>query len=620
MCGIVGMVNGHPVAADLVAALGRLEYRGYDSAGVALAGPGLPVHRILGRATDLVPVLEAEHPQGHAGIGHTRWATHGRAELRNAHPHRYGGVAVVHNGIIENHDALRRQLREKGHHFASDTDSEVIPHLMSEALAQGRTPVEALLETCRVLKGAYAIAAVTEAEPDRLLVARMGSPLVVARGAGVAATASDPAALAGMAQEYAALAEGEIAELSGQGVHFHPIRIQERRSTERRQQPRPVAVERRGQGRRAAQRSWQLIADPTAARADGRIFTHHTRREIAEQPEALAATDAALRGLALAPAVVACDRFTVIACGSSLFAGAVARDAIERAAGVTVDLEIASEYRDRSAPPQGVALLISQSGETADTIAAMGRFRAAGLPAIGMVNVRESAIGRAAEMVWPVTAGQEIGVAATKSFTSQLLALMRFSIALGEARGTGDVDYRAALAKALDAAPGICAEAEKSEPTARILAQRIAGEGEALFIGRGWGAALAQEGALKLKELSYIHAEGYPAGELKHGPIAVVREGSPVIVCTPGDAGQAKVLANASAVAARGARVVALTDAAGAEAASATAAETIILPGDALTAPFAQAVFMQLLAYHTALALGHDVDRPRNLAKSVTVE
>jgi glutamine---fructose-6-phosphate transaminase (isomerizing) len=620
MCGIVGMVNGHPVAADLVAALGRLEYRGYDSAGVALAGPGLPVHRILGRATDLVPVLEAEPPQGHAGIGHTRWATHGRPELRNAHPHRHGGVAVVHNGIIENHDVLRRQLRERGHHFASDTDSEVIPHLMSEALAQGRSPVEALLETCRVLKGAYAIAAVTEAEPDRLLVARMGSPLVVARGQGVAATASDPAALAGMAHEYAALAEGEIAELTARASISTRPASRSAAAPSAASSPAPVAVERRGQGRRAEQRSWQLIADPTAARADGRIFTHHTRREIAEQPEALAATDAALRGLTLAPAVVACDRFTVIACGSSLFAGAVARDAIERAAGVTVDLEVASEYRDRSAPPQGVALLISQSGETADTIAAMARFRAAGLPAIGMVNVRESAIGRAAEMVWPVTAGQEIGVAATKSFTSQLLALMRFGIALGEARGTGDADYRAALAHALDAAPGICAEAEKSEPIARILAQRIAGEGEALFIGRGWGAALAQEGALKLKELSYLRAEGYPAGELKHGPIAVIREGSPVIVCTPGDASQAKVLANASAVAARGARVVALTDAAGAEAASGTAAETITLPGDALTAPFAQAVFMQLLAYHTALALGHDVDRPRNLAKSVTVE
>ncbi|MEI6161857.1 MAG: glutamine--fructose-6-phosphate transaminase (isomerizing), partial [Roseococcus sp.] len=565
-------------------------------------------------------VLEEAKPQGHAGIGHTRWATHGRPELRNAHPHSHGGVAVVHNGIIENHDALRRQLRDQGHHFASDTDSEVIPHLMSQAIAEGRSPVEALLETCRALEGAYAIAAVTEAEPDRLLVARMGSPLVVARGEGVAAIASDPAALAGMASEYAALAEGEIAELTGEGIHFHPIRIQERRRADRRQQPRTVALERRQDGRRAKRREWQPVADTMAARADGRAFAHHTRREIAEQPEALIATDAALQGLVLPEAVLACDRFTVIACGSSFFAGAVARDAIERAAGVTVDLEIASEFRDRAAPPKGVAILISQSGETADTIAAMARFRSAGLPAIGMVNVRESAIGRTAEMLWPVSAGQEIGVAATKSFTSQLLALMRFGIALGEARGTGDAAYRASLAQALDAAPQVCAEAEAMEPIARILAERIAGENEALFIGRRWGAALAQEGALKLKELSYIRAEGYPSGELKHGPIAVIREGSPVIVCTPGDAGQAKVLANASAVAARGAHVVALTDAAGAEAAGATASQTITLPGDALTAPFAQAVFMQLLAYHTALALGHDVDRPRNLAKSVTVE
>jgi glucosamine--fructose-6-phosphate aminotransferase (isomerizing) len=610
MCGIVGMVNGHPVAVDLAAALGRLEYRGYDSAGVALAGPGLPVHRILGRATDLVPMLEAAQPRGRAGIGHTRWATHGRPDLRNAHPHTHGGVAVVHNGIIENHDALRRQLRDQGHHFASDTDSEVIPHLMAEAISQGLEPIEALLVTCRALEGAYAIAAVTEAEPDRILVARMGSPLVVARGEGMAAIASDPAALAGMAREYAPLAEGEIAELTGDGITFHPVRIQERR-----RQQRPVA-----QDRRAPRREWQTVADPMAARQDGRHFAHHTRREIAEQPEALAATDAALKGLALPPDVVACDRFTVIACGSSLFAGATAREAIERAAGVTVDLEIASEFRDRAAPPRGIAILISQSGETADTIAAMARFRAAGLSTIGMVNVRESVIGRTAELVWPVSAGQEIGVAATKSFTAQLLALMRFGIALGEARGTGDAAFRTRLARALDDLPRICTEAEAMEPIARILAERIAGEEEALFIGRGWGAALAQEGALKLKELSYIRAEGYPSGELKHGPIAVIREGSPVIVCTPGDAGQAKVLANASAVAARGAHLVALTDVGGAEAAAATAAETITMPGDALVAPFAQAVFLQLLAYHTAVVLGHDVDRPRNLAKSVTVE
>jgi len=618
MCGIVGMVNGHPVAGDLIAALGRLEYRGYDSAGIALAGPDLQVHRVLGRAGALAERIAApgQRAEGHAGIGHTRWATHGRAELRNAHPHAWGGVAVVHNGIIENHAELRRGLEARGHEFASDTDSEVIPHLLAEAIAAGASPADALLATCRQLEGAYAIAAVTEAAPDRLLVARWGSPLVVARGRhGLAAVASDPLALAGLAEEYAPLADGEMAELSNGGIRFAETRIDERRTT-----GQAVAEERRLRLRRAPANDWRPLAAPGAARADGRAFAHDTRREIAEQAEALAATLAGLSGLSLPADVLAADRLTVIACGSSLYAGAVARSAIERAAGVTVDLEIASEYRDRHASPSGVGVLISQSGETADTLAAMARFREAGMPTIGVVNVRESAIGRTASLLWPVSAGTELGVAATKSFTAQLMALMHLGIILGEARGTGDAAYRAALGRALLAAPRVVAAAEALEPTAEAMALWLADEGEALFIGRGWGAAMAQEAALKLKELSYLHAEGYAAGELKHGPIAVIREGSPVFVSAAGDAAQPKVLSNASVAAARGAHVVALTDAAGAAAARDAAAEVVTLPGDALTAPFAQAVFFQLLAYHTALVLGHDVDRPRNLAKSVTVE
>ncbi len=606
MCGIVGMVNGHPVARDLVAALGRLEYRGYDRAGVALADPGLSVHKVVGRAADLGRVVAAAAPAGRAGIGHTRWATHGRPEARNAHPHEWCGIAVVHNGIIENHAALRSALVARGHTFASDTDSEVIPHLMAEAIADGLEPMDALVVACEALQGAYAIAAVTEAAPDRLLVARQGSPLVVARGGEGFAFASDPMALVGLAREYTPMAEGEVAEISDRGIAFRTLRIGQANRPERSRVPRPVAP-----------RAWRPIAEADALRADGRRFAHHTRREIAEQAEALTATDGALAGLTLPASVLAARRLTLIACGSSLLAGGVARDAIERASGAALDIEIASEFCDRAAPPEGAALLVSQSGETADTLAGMARFRTAGLPTVAVVNVRESAMARLATAVWPVSAGTEIGVAATKSFTAQLLALLRFGLELGRARGTGDAAYRAALSAALADVPALCAATEALEPEAQAIAARIVRENEALFIGRGWGAALAQEGALKLKELSYIRAEGYAAGELKHGPIALVREGSPVLVCAPGDATLPKVLANASAVAARGAHVVALTDALGARSID---GEKVILPGTALTAPFTQAVFLQLVAYHAAVILGCDVDHPRNLAKSVTVE
>ena len=594
MCGIVGLANGHPVAEDLVGALGRLEYRGYDSAGIALAGPGLPVLRTLGRAKGLSAQLRNMALRGTAGIGHTRWATHGKAELRNAHPHARGDVAVVHNGVIENHATLRAALIARGHVFHSDTDSEVIPHLMSEALEAGATPLEALRETCRQLEGAYAIAAVTRGAPHLLFAARQGSPLILARAENTAAIASDPLALAGLAEEYTALEEGDVLELGPAGVRFDAA------------SPR-------------AQRQWHPVAGRRDVAGMGQ-HVHHTRAEIAEQPMALADTDAALRAQAAPTALCGLDRLTLIACGSSLYAGAVARDAFERASGTTLDIEIASEFRDRAAPPWGGAILVSQSGETADTLSAMSRFTGRGLPTVAVVNVVESAIGRAASQAWPVNAGPEIGVAATKSFTAQLLALLRLGIALGEARQTGDATFRAALATELDSAGEVCAAAESFEPVAADIARRLVAEGEAMFIGRGWGAAMAAEAALKLKELSYLRADAYPAGELKHGPIALIREGSPVLVSAPGGTMQASTLANASAVAARGAHVIAITNAEGAEAARAVAAQVVVLPGPCLAAPFAQAVFFQLLAYHAAVALEREVDRPRNLAKSVTVE
>ena len=594
MCGIIGLVGRKPVAADLVAALGRLEYRGYDSAGVALAGDAIFLHKAIGRARDLGPAIDAAGPTGRAGIGHTRWATHGRPELRNAHPHAFGNVAVVHNGIIENHASLRAGLAARGHAFASDTDSEVIPHLFADALAEGAEPREALADVCGRLEGSFAIAALVQEAPDRLFVARRGSPLVVAEGNGMRAIASDPAALAGLPLRYAAVGEGEVLELDADGLR-----------TEARDG-----------------RQWQAVMAGRLA-GGGRAFGTDTRCEIAEQPDALRATAAALAGRDLPAGVRHATRLVVVACGSSLFAAGTARAAIEAATALPVDLEIASEYRDRSVPPAPgtAALLVSQSGETADTLAAMERLRKAGCPMVGVVNVPHSAIGRQTDALWPTAAGQELGVAATKTFTAQVMALTLLGLRLGVARGTLAPDRSAALRNAVDAAPGVAAAAEAAEPACIAIARRIVREKEALFIGRGAGAFLAAEAALKLKELSYIHAEGIAAGELKHGPIALIREGTPVVSIAPGGAGMPKLLANMSAVRARGAWVVALTDAAGAEACVGAADEVVVLPGASEEeAPFAAAVAVQLIALHAALELGHDVDRPRNLAKSVTVE
>ena len=596
MCGIVGLVNGHPVARDLVAALARLEYRGYDSAGLAVAGPGFALHKVVGCARDLSAALEPAMPEGRAGIGHTRWATHGRPEARNAHPHAAGGIAVVHNGIIENHASLRAELEAEGAVFRSDTDSEVIPHLIAGAMDRGMEFEAALLATCARLSGAYGIAAIADAEPGRILVARQGSPLVVGEGHESAAVASDPVALAGLADRYAVLEDGEVAELSQAGVRIRGAKP-------------------------ARSRGWSPLTGLQMAGGTARHGSH-TRREISEQAAAVQATALALAGLRLPLRLRRAPRLQVIACGSSLYAASMARGAIERAAGIPVDLEIASEFRDRAPPlaPRTAVALVSQSGETADTLAAMRIVEARGLSTIGVVNVPHSAIGRAAAARWPTAAGAEVGVAATKSFTSQAYALMRLGLALGEGSGRGDEAFREDLARALDTVPAVLAAAEGCEDAIRLLAGEIAAENEALFIGRGAGAALALEGALKLKELSYIRAEGYAAGELKHGPIALVREASPVIACAPADEHLAKTLSNAQAVRARGARVTVLTDAAGAEAAREVADRVVVLPGSGAASSFGIAVALQLLSVHAAEVLGCNVDRPRNLAKSVTVE
>ena len=549
MCGIVGLVNLHAVAGDLLAALARLQYRGYDSAGLAVAGPGFALRKVVGRAAALGATLDASFA-GRAGIAHIRWATHGRAEARNAHPHLWDGVAVVHNGIIENHAALRAALAAEGHAFASDTDSEVIPHLIAASRA---------------------------------------------RGAGAAAVASDPAALAGFCEEYAALEDGDIAELSGAQVRI---------------------ADRHG---RAARRDWQALT-PAEDAAEAGVFASHTRAEIAATPEALRRTGAALTGRRLPGGIVAAERLVMVACGSSLYAAATARPWIEQLTGVPCDLEIASEYRTRAAPivRGSVAVLVSQSGETADTLAVQALFRQRGVPVVAVVNVAHSQMARAADLVWPTTAGRELGVAATKSFSCQLLALVRFGLALAQARASAPPAVLTEVEWELTSLPAVCAAAERLEPQLTAIARRIAAAYEAIFIGRGPAAALAAEGALKLKELSYIRADAYAAGELEHGPIALIQDRSPVIVC--GGPNDDKTLANAEEVRARGAHVVALLGEDSAAAFAGVAHEVVVLPGQGLGLAFAQAVALQLLAVHAAEALGRDVDRPRNLAKSVTVE
>ncbi len=594
MCGIVGLVNGHAVAGDLVTALGRLEYRGYDSAGLAVAGPGFAVRKVVGRPAALGAEFDASFT-GRAGIAHTRWATHGRPDARNAHPHLCDGVAVVHNGIIENHAALRASLVAEGHAFASDTDSEVIPHLIAAARARGAAPVAAVQEACAALHGAYAIAVLFEDAPDRVVVARQGSPVTVARGAGASAVASDPAALAGFCAEYAALEDGDIAELRGAEVRI---------------------ADRNG---RVASRDWQSMEAAEVAAEMG-AFGSNTRAEIAATPAALRRTNAALAGRTLPAQVAAAERLVMVACGSSLYAASTARAWIEQLSGVPCDLEVASEYRTRAAPiVRGtVAVLVSQSGETADTLAVQAHLRARGVPVVAVVNVPHSQMARTADLVWPTSAGRELGVAATKSFSCQLLALVRFGLALAQARGSATPAALAAVEAELTALPGVCAAAERLEPQLAAIARRVASANEAIFIGRGPAASIAAEGALKLKELSYIRADAYAAGELKHGPIALIHDRSPVIVC--GGVNDDKTLSNAEEVRARGAQVIALVEQAAAARFAPVAHDVVALPGSGLGLVFAQAVALQLLAVHAAEALHCDVDRPRNLAKSVTVE
>ena len=607
MCGIVGIIGKAPVAPLLIEGLRRLEYRGYDSAGIAtLVNGAIDRRRAEGKLINLDKRVAAEPIAGTIGIGHTRWATHGVPNERNAHPHSDGRVAVVHNGIIENFQALRAELAKAGHTFGSDTDSEVVVHLISRHLQDGMPPRAAVAAALKRLDGAFALAILIAGEHKHLYGARRGSPLAVGFGDGEMYIGSDALALSHLTQRIAYLDEGDWVELSHDGAAFYDA------------------------ADRKVNREVKLSSVSGATLGKGN-YAHFMQKEIHEQPAVIGDTlntffNPANRtitlpelpfDLAKAPTV------TIVACGTSYYAGMVGRYWIERLARVPVEIDVASEFRYREAPMAkgGLAIFISQSGETADTIAAMRYARAQGSHIAAVVNVPESTIAREADVVLQTSAGPEIGVASTKAFTTQLVVLACLAIAMGRARGTLKPAAEAALSAALAEVPARAAEVLHHDERLRQLADDIKDATDVLYLGRGVGYPIALEGALKLKEISYIHAEGYAAGEMKHGPIALVDQTVPVIVIAPYDELFDKTASNMQEVVARGGRVIFLSDKDGIARLGNLAAATIELPKvDPFVAPILYAIPVQLLAYHVAVLKGTDVDQPRNLAKSVTVE
>lgn len=607
MCGIVGILGTEAVAPQLLDALKRLEYRGYDSAGITTVNGGaFQRKRAEGKLRNLESALASGPLAGNAGIGHTRWATHGAPNVRNAHPHIAGRVAVVHNGIIENFQDLRNEILDAGGDLQSDTDTEVVAHLIDRKLSSGLSPKEAVAEVLPKLKGAFALALLFEGDEDLLIGARKGSPLAVGHGTGEMYLGSDAIALSPFTDRITYLEEGDWAVLTRSGVSIFDT------------QNKPVS---RRESRSAV----------TAGLIDKGNYRHFMAKEIHEQPEVLGHTlsryiDLGEKRIRI-PAIEALDfksldRIVLSACGTAFYAGLVAKYWFEKYARLPVEIDIASEFRYRETPmsDRDCALFISQSGETADTLASLRYCKAQGAVIGAVVNVAESTIAREADVVFPTIAGPEIGVASTKAFTCQLTVLAALAVHAGLVRGHITVDEEAELVEALAAVPNFALSALKTEPAIEAMSQTLAKASNALYLGRGTNFPLALEGALKLKELSYIHAEGYAAGELKHGPIALIDETLPVFVIAPHDGIYEKTVSNMQEVAARGGRIVLLTDENGADKGSA-AAETIILPAmhDLIT-PIVYALPVQLLAYHTAVFMGTDVDQPRNLAKSVTVE
>ncbi|NQV55821.1 MAG: glutamine--fructose-6-phosphate transaminase (isomerizing) [Rhodospirillales bacterium] len=607
MCGIIGIVSKNAVADRLVEGLKRLEYRGYDSAGLAtLNNGGIERRRAEGKLVNLVARLKDDPIPGVTGIGHTRWATHGVANEVNAHPHATTRVALVHNGIIENFLDLKSELVAAGHELASDTDTEVVVHLITKYLEDGMTPSEATKAALDRIEGAFALGIIFAGFDGLMIAARRGSPLAVGYGEGETFIGSDALALAPMTQRLTYLDDGDWAVIEGAKVTI------------------------RGADGAVVERP--IVATSHSAEQAGKAgYPHFMLKEIFEQPQVIGDTlhsflnpadqTLTLPDLNMDPATI--SKITLSACGTAFYAGLTAKYWLERMTNLSVEVDIASEfrYREPTMPAGGLAIFISQSGETADTWAALRHARRQGQRILSIVNVPESSIARESDIVLPTYAGPEIGVASTKAFTTQLTVLAVFTVQLAVALGTITHNDEARLAKALTEIPARAAEVLNHDERLRELAAEIATARDVLYLGRGTSYPIALEGALKLKEISYIHAEGYAAGELKHGPIALIDDGVPVIVIAPTDDLFDKTASNMQEVIARGGRVIFFSDEEGARKLGSLAAATIALPQvDPFVAPILYAIPVQLLAYHTAVIKGTDVDQPRNLAKSVTVE
>ncbi len=608
MCGIVGILGRGPVAEQLVDSLKRLEYRGYDSAGVAtLEGTHLARRRAEGKLKNLETRLQSEPLSGHTGIGHTRWATHGRPTENNAHPHATERVAVVHNGIIENFRELREMLETKGAIFKTETDTEIVLHLVDDLLKRGTKPVEAVKTALSQLRGAFALGFIFAGEDDLMIGARNGPPLAIGYGDGEMYLGSDAIALGPFTDTISYLEDGDWVVLTRTNATIFD--------------KDNAIVER------------EVIKHSTAtSMVDKANYRHFMAKEIHEQPEVVGHTlaryvDMAAERVSL-PVKLPFDfreiqRVSITACGTASYAGYVAKYWIERLARLPVELDVASEFRYREAPLRkgDLAIFISQSGETADTLAALRYAKSQGVHTLSVVNVPSSTIARESETVLQTLAGPEIGVASTKAFTCQLMVLAALAVAAGKARGELSDEDEATLVHSLVEIPRLMAAALATEPQIEKLARDIAKSKDVLYLGRGTSFPLALEGALKLKEISYIHAEGYAAGELKHGPIALIDETMPVVVIAPYDQVFEKTVSNMQEVAARGGKIILMTDAKGAVEATVDSLVTIVMPDMAPTfTPMVYAIPVQLLAYHTAVVMGTDVDQPRNLAKSVTVE
>ena len=607
MCGIIGILGTEGVADELVDGLKRLEYRGYDSAGIATLVDGkIERRRAEGKLKNLAVEIRSTPLAGQSGIGHTRWATHGVPNVANAHPHSDGKVAIVHNGIIENFDALREELRPRGIEWTSDTDTETIVHLISAALSDGLEPVDAVRSVIARLQGAFALAILFAGHDNLMIGARKGSPLAIGYGEGEMYLGSDAIALAPLTSTLSYIEDGDWCVLTREGATVY--------NAANELVDRPIVK---------SQLTGALIGKGN--------YHHYMQKEIHEQPSVVGDTLHAhfnpvekrihFEGLNLDFRTL--ERLTITACGTAFYAGFVAKYWLEQLARIPVELDIASEFRYREAPmpKNGATIVLSQSGETIDTLEALRYSRQQDNPVLAIVNVAESAIARESQAVLQTLAGPEIGVASTKAFTTQLTVLAGLALWAGRQRGTIDAATEAHLSQALVQVPALMADVLNHDSDIQKIAAKIAEARDVLYLGRGSMFPVALEGALKLKEISYIHAEGYAAGEMKHGPIALIDDAVPVVVCAPSGPLLEKTASNVEQVAARGGRLILITDKIGADRLGSVAEEVIVMPTvDSFVAPLLYSIPIQLLAYHTAVHKGTDVDQPRNLAKSVTVE